>query len=272
MQNVRDLFIGTSGFASPSTRWSVPASSAAAHDLLSGYASMLPSVEMDSSFLRPPSYETVLSWRQATPEHFRFSVRVPREITHADRLRSDELLVRLCENLKPLGERLGALLFTLPADLNADVSRLHDVLGLLPQGLPTAWEFRHPSWHRPDVLDELAEHRAVPVVLETLDGVLGSRFIDAAARFPAVYVRFRKDRYRARELMAWGELLAEPLESGCDVFAYFRQSTEAMAYAIALLEVLSEAAEDMEETVGGWAAEPLRSASVNPFRTGGVTP
>lgn len=257
MQSVRELFVGTSGYASPSSRSSLQASTAAATDLLAGYARLFGSVEMDSSFYRAPGYETVLGWRQATPETFRMCVRVPRQVTHVDRLTSPDLLLRFVESLAPLGPRLGCLLFTMPADLGCDVDRIRALLDVVPSGLVTAWEFRNPTWDCTDVLDAMVAHGAVPVVVETLDGVSGSHFLDRAARHQAVYVRFRRDRYRARELMAWGELLAETLDAGCDVYAFFRQSAEAMAYSVALSELLVAAVRDLDgEPEGGWETQP----------------
>src|SRR5919108_5234371 len=118
---VENFFVGTSGFASPVMRGTVPAQTAAAPDILRGYATRFGAVELDSVFYRRPAAATVDSWRDATPEDFRFTVRMPREITHVDRLGLPEEALRFVSSLQTLGSRLGVVLFTTPPTFDCDV-------------------------------------------------------------------------------------------------------------------------------------------------------
>jgi uncharacterized protein YecE (DUF72 family) len=118
--------------------------SAAAPDMLAAYAERFEAVELDSVFYRPPSPGTIRTWREVTPDTFTLSVRIPRELTHVDRLGMPERVGRLAESLLELGPRLGCLLFTTPPTFDCDVERLRAVLDAVPHGTPTAWEFRHP--------------------------------------------------------------------------------------------------------------------------------
>ncbi|MGK5062198.1 DUF72 domain-containing protein [Janthinobacterium sp. LB3P112] len=77
-------YIGTAG-------WRL-SSAAASHFPLDGshlqrYASVLPCVEINRSFYRPHQPTTYARWAASVPEHFRFSVKLPRCITHERRLR-----------------------------------------------------------------------------------------------------------------------------------------------------------------------------------------
>lgn len=220
--------------------------SGAAPDLLATYSALFEAVELDSVFYRPPSPGTIRTWRDVTPDAFRFSVRVPREITHVDRLRLPSRIRSLAEALQELGPRLGCLLFTTPPSFDCDVERLRRALEAVPAGIPTAWEFRHSSWLAcPEVMDILAEYGSTPVISDNLEdtpgidllpgGVLGDKW-----NLPLVYVRFRRERYRPGDLMAWGEMLGDVVRRK-NVFAYFRQSEEAAAYVTALQELLIEA-------------------------------
>lgn len=247
MAPVPRYFVGMSGYASPSSREKRPTASGAAPDLLRAYAGRFRAVEMDSCFYRAPSTTTVRGWGDAVPGDFAFSVHVLREATHVDRLGIPERARGFLDSLEPIRDRLRCLLFTTPASFVCDVSRFRGVLDALPEGCRTAWAFRHESWFCPEVLDLLAERSSAPAVVQTRRGVSGEELLPGgtlAAKwsFPFLYVRFRKDRYRPGELMAWGKVLAEALVEGQDVYAFFRQSPEADAYATALEELLDEAA------------------------------
>lgn len=110
------LFVGCAGWSLPREHW--PAfSEEGSH--LQRYASRFNAVEINSSFYRPHLPKTYERWAQSVPSAFRFSVKVPRRITHELRLRHceaalDEFLAQCLH----LGERLGCLLVQLPPSLN----------------------------------------------------------------------------------------------------------------------------------------------------------
>lgn len=238
--------MGTSGYASPTIRSSLQAPTGAATDLLQSYATRFGATELDSVFYRRPSSVTVDGWRAATDESFTFAVRMPREVTHVERLGIPARVARFVDTLAPLGDRLSCLLFTTPPSFECDMARFRAVLDALKPELRTAWEFRHPSWLCPDVLELLAERRAAPVVVETNDGTASSEVLPGgpyAERwdFDFVYVRFRREHYTYADLVVWGEILGDVIGEDRDVYAFFRQSPEAPAYATALYELLAEA-------------------------------
>lgn len=249
-------FVGTSGFASPLSRSSIRSLSASAPDLLASYARRLDSVEMESSFNRAPSTQTVCAWKDATYDDFTFAVRVPRDATHVQRLETPERVRRFVETLSPLGPRLGCVLVTTPESLECDAPRVRAVLDALPPRTRTAWEFRHPSWLCPEVAELLQAHNATPALVESLDGVsFGDVLPGGEWEVPFVYARFRRARYLTADILGWGKILGEVIASGRDVFAFFRQSPEATSYSLALAEVLAEAAEPPPTTSragGGW--------------------
>ena len=238
--------VGTSSFASPSIRPTLDSSSSAASDLLAAYAERFPAVELDSVFYREPGTDTVAGWSNATREDFTFAVRVPRDVTHVDRLGIPLRAARFVESLRPLGPRLGCVLFTTPPSFECDVVRFASILDVVPDGLRTAWEFRHPSWLCPDVLQLLASRNAAPVVVEAQDASASAELMPGGGLaerwgFPFVYVRFRREHYTYADLCVWGEILGDVIGEGRDVCAFFRQSANATSYATALLELLAEA-------------------------------
>lgn len=227
-------------------RGSVMSASASAPDLLASYATTHGSVELDSVFYRSPSPETVESWKASTSPDFRFSVRVPREITHIDRLVHGDNITRFIDTLNVLGPQLGCVLFTTPPTFGCDVGRFRDVLQAVPRGVRTAWEFRHGSWMCPDVLELLAAHDSCPVIVESFESSSADDLLPGGSladrwEFPFVYVRFRRERYTYADLVVWGDQLADVIGEGRDVYAFYRQSPEATCYATALTELLEEA-------------------------------
>jgi hypothetical protein len=127
----------------------------------------------------------------------------------------------------------------------------------------------------PDVLELLAQRESCPVIIEAFDdftdgygarellpgGPLAERY-----EFPFVYVRFRRENYTYADLVVWGDMLADVIGEGRDVYGFFRQSTEAACYATALGELLAEAKSATFADVPaptlphGFMPQPLRQA------------
>jgi uncharacterized protein YecE (DUF72 family) len=129
---------------------------------LERYARRLNAVEINSSFHRPHQRKTYERWAQCTPADFRFSVKVPRTMTHEARLADcGALLDRFVAEIAGLGDKLSAVLVQLPPKLVFE-ERLagpffHDLHTRLD--IPVALEPRHGSWFAPAVDDWLAERQ-----------------------------------------------------------------------------------------------------------------
>ena len=140
------ILIGTAG-------WSLPRAEqeqfpgTGSH--LERYAARFPVVEINSSFHRSHRAATWLRWRDSVPESFRFSVKMPKTITHTHQLRdADELVARFLEEACALGSKLGCLLVQLPPKLSFDPAVAGEFFaGLRARtSLPIVCEPRHASW------------------------------------------------------------------------------------------------------------------------------
>lgn len=81
----------------------------------------MPAVEINSSFYRPHRARTYEKWAESTPAEFRFSVKLPKTITHELRLAGAESdLDAFLADAIALGERFGCLLVQLPPKLALD--------------------------------------------------------------------------------------------------------------------------------------------------------
>lgn len=139
------IYIGTAG-------WSIPRPEQShfppGESLLARYARVLPAVEINSTFHRPHRASTFERWAASVPRTFRFSVKIPRAITHDERLADKALLASFLAELAPLGTRLGCLLVQLPPSLPFDPRVARNFLKVLRKRFDggVALEPRHTSW------------------------------------------------------------------------------------------------------------------------------
>jgi uncharacterized protein YecE (DUF72 family) len=187
---------------------------------LGWFADRFSSVEVNNTFYRLPERETFERWRAETPDGFVIAVKASRYITHVRRLRDPEEPVRrFLERAEGLGSRLGPVLFQLPPRFPADPSRLAGLIGLLPDDLCAAFEFRDPSWETDEVRAMLRDAGAALVVADRPGTRLPERVVG-----DWMYVRFHQGRragpdYPRPKLRRWAGRIAEL--GVRDVFAYF---------------------------------------------------
>ena len=154
-----NIRIGTAGWTLPkphARHFPKPGDLKLTH--LQRYANRLTCVEINSSFHRPHLRKTWERWAASTPPNFRFSVKLPRTITHTAKLKNcGALLQTFLDQATGLGPKLGPLLIQLPPSLAFDEPIAYDFLTTLrelhPTSIPTenlaALEPRHPSWFTP---------------------------------------------------------------------------------------------------------------------------
>ncbi len=137
--------------------------------LLARYATRFDAVEINSSFYRPHRRTTYARWAEAVPTTFRFSVKVPRAITHDLRLqRTGTALDRFMDEAGGLGDRLGCLLVQLPPSLAYDARTATTFFATLRRRWPgaVACEPRHAAWFEPQVDALLMRHRIARVAAD----------------------------------------------------------------------------------------------------------
>lgn len=145
------------------------------HDLpeshwLEFYAGHFPAVEVDSTFHAAPTEGTLRRWVEATPANFRFTCKLPRQITHICRLRDCAAeLTSFLGAIELLGPKLQVILIQLPPSLTpADGKQaVRKFLAQLPRDFRFAIEFRHPGWHRPQFIRLVEKYRVCWVWADT---------------------------------------------------------------------------------------------------------
>ena len=133
--------------------WSIPSAysdrfvSEGTH--LQRYARVFNATEINSSFYRPHHPKTYARWKESVPEDFRFSVKMPKSISHEKRLQGCENeLAEFCDQVSSLGDSMGCLLLQLPPSLEFDPAIMVHFMKQLRrlQDTPLACEPRHTSW------------------------------------------------------------------------------------------------------------------------------
>lgn len=224
------IFIGTSGFDYPEWKPSFYPSDLPRKQFLQFYATRFRSVEINSTFYQMPNLAKVNSWSAATPEHFRFVLKVSRRITHAERLKipSDSLNYFL-KTASGLDQRLGALLFQFPPFFKCDNEKLSIFVASLPRNIPAVFEFRHDSWFTDETYRILEDNAAALCIHDADDKTTPVR---VTARF--AYLRLRKSHYSDKERREWMEKMRTWTDHGNDVFAFIKHEDNPEAPLVAL--------------------------------------
>lgn len=216
------LLAGTSGYSFK--EWVGPfyPEQLPAREMLHFYAEHLPTVEINNTFYRMPAVPVLEQWAQQVPDHFAFTLKAPRRITHDKRLREAEPQVtEFMRRAALLGNKLGVVLFQLPPYLRKDVPRLRDFLHQLPAGGRIAFEFRHASWQDDEVYETLRDRGIILCVTDTDEG--DTPFIATA---DCGYLRLRRAHYDDSELRAWAQRIAA--QALLRTYAYFMHEDDAL--------------------------------------------
>jgi uncharacterized protein YecE (DUF72 family) len=195
-----DLFVGTSSYSEKAWKGKFYPRDLPAAQMLRYYGERFRTVEINSTFFAMPKASVLERWADEVAAGFRFAFKAPRQITHLQWLKDkDKLLSTLLEVVGTLRERLGPLLFQLPATAKKDMSRLRAFLALVPSQQRVAFEFRHPSWFDDEVFELLRDHRAALGVADAED-TLEVPFV---ATTDWGYLRFRRLDYDDAALKSW---------------------------------------------------------------------
>ncbi len=218
------LHAGSSGFAYASWKPDFYPAKLPAKSFLPHYSARLNAVEINYTFRRLPSAATLENWVRSTPEHFTFAVKANMRITHILKLKnaleSTELFLKMIDPLRT-ARRLGPILFQLGPNFKCDQTVLRDFLAILPSDYRYAFEFRHDSWLADATYDTLGE-RNVSLCLAESEKLEIPKVVTA----DFVYSRLRKAEYGKETLAEIERQTREQLDSGRDVFAFFKHEED----------------------------------------------
>jgi uncharacterized protein YecE (DUF72 family) len=230
--------IGTAG-------WSVPAREAehfpGEGSALQRYAARFQGVEINSSFHRSHRASTWQRWAESVPSSFRFSVKVPKTISHQRKLVGcEDLVANFLQEVRPLGDKLAVMLLQLPPKLGFDAALAETFLGQLARRSSSAHlvcEPRHPSWFESEA-DALLGRLGVA-------RVAADPAITPAAALPGGWRRLSywrlhgspvmyRSPYGGDRLDGYARLMRQELPEGREVWCMFDNTASSAATADAL--------------------------------------
>jgi uncharacterized protein YecE (DUF72 family) len=216
-------WIGTSGFQYPEWKEKFYPADLSTKKMLSYYGERFTSTEVNYSFRRIPSRETLARWHDSTPKTFKFSFKAPQRITHFARLVDcNEILEAFIGALSTMNEKLGVVLFQLPPQFKKDTARLGTFLNIIPAKVRSAFEFRDPSWFDEEIYGLLRRHNCALCIAESED--LATPPVSTA---DFGYMRLRREDYKPSQLKKWAAFLCEQGDWS-DSFIYFKHEERAV--------------------------------------------
>lgn len=229
------LRIGCSSWTSESWWGKVYPRGIADGDRLKHYARTFDTVEVDSTYYRPPSPFAVRAWAAKTPPEFRFTLKLSRDYLDPKKPVDHHLLAEFALNARLLGNRLGPILLQFapwvrPGRANPFLTSLLDALD---PALRYAVELRDAEWFRGEthewLLRELSSRQValawsyltyVEVPPDLTTDFVYLRFIGDHETVPAErHGELRLDR--SKETRLWADRVKARLPEVKEAFVFF---------------------------------------------------
>lgn len=204
------------------------------------YSKSFSTVELNNTFYRLPTEKAFEQWKALSPQGFTFALKVSRLITHMKKMRNVDLLLQnFLSRARILEHKLGPLLYQTPPNMLRNDELLESFLSLLPRDLKHIFEFRHASWHNPEVYKILRRFNAGLCIFD-MPGFTTPR--EVTAEFS--YLRFHGSdslygsSYSDESLRSWAEWLRSLPVTVKSCYIYF--NNDAYAYAVFNARTLSK--------------------------------
>jgi uncharacterized protein YecE (DUF72 family) len=177
------VYVGCAKWGRPDWVGKIYPKGTKAANFLDEYAKHFNSIEFNAIYYKLPTKEQIRTWRDKTPDHFKFCPKFTDVITHVRRLKNAEKEVSLfLDVVYELGDKLGPI-FLMP---HPQMGAKHEetilaFLKSLPKDVEVFTEFRHPEWYTQPYFDDMFSS------LEKLKR--GSVITDTAGRRDCVHMR-----------------------------------------------------------------------------------
>lgn len=134
--------------------------SLAKSDFLKHYSSIFDTTEINSTFYAVPNSAMTKKWYADTPNHFKFTAKLPQIITHDSRLGNLSVLESFLQSVKFLGSKFLFTLVQLPPSLSFDEAKpkLESLASYFPSN-DFVLEGRHKSWFSDSAIKYLSDKK-----------------------------------------------------------------------------------------------------------------
>lgn len=210
------------------------------------YASLMNTIEINSSFYKVPLANTVKKWTNEVTKDFKFTFKLFKEITHSKNLDfNPELVVHFFKVIAEVGDKKGCLLVQLPPSVQIKhLPQIQFLVKTLRENDPQkewniALEFRHPSLYISPLYNLLETHQLGLVIHDKRPANTPMH----QQNLPFIYLRFHgpngnyRDSYEDDVLSEYASYVSDWLDDGKQVFSYFNNT---MGTSYANLKTLRE--------------------------------
>lgn len=224
------IHIGTSGFSYKHWKENFYPNELKEKEWLKYYSTVFSTVELNTTFYHLPLLSSVTNWFSQVPQHFLFSIKASRYITHQKRLHeAQESLHIFYQRIAGFKSKTGPILFQLPPSFKMNKDLLLEFLKNLQESHLHVFEFRHDSWYVDEIYDLLKKHQ-VALCITDLNGKLSPEEI--TSHFTYIRLHGPKKAYQGsygQQLKKWKSKIEEwSLKNS--VFCYF--DNDEKGYAI----------------------------------------
>jgi uncharacterized protein YecE (DUF72 family) len=229
------IHVGTSGWSYQHWKEVFYPHKLASSKWLPFYAGLFSSTEINGSFYRLPSEETVQKWTAMVPDDFLFCPKMSRYLTHMKKLKEpEEPLERFFSVFASMQKKMGPVLIQLPAMLrfNYDVAEyFYRLLKFTYKAYEFVIEIRHDSWLAEDSLTLMTKYDIGLVISQSGNVFPYTEMITAKN----IYVRFHgpaelyASSYSDEELEMFAQKFQAWVKEGHEVWAYFNNDIHAHA-------------------------------------------
>lgn len=195
-------------------------------DELAYYSSQFNSIELNATFYNSPSKQQVETWRDKTPDGFKFFPKIPQSISHFSRLlNTNEKVEAFVDATALFEEKLGMAFLQLIDNYKPkDFDRLANFLHQFPKGYPLAVEVRNEEWFRPEVAETyyklLTETKKTNILVDTA----GRRdMMHMRLTTPVAFIRFVGANHPSdyTRLDEWVQVIKTWKEAGLQELYFF---------------------------------------------------
>ena len=245
-----NIHIGTSGWSYKHWKNLFYPQGLAATKWLSYYTAIFSTTEINGSFYRLPSAETVEKWTERVPADFIFCPKMSRYLTHMKKLRDpEEPMERFFSVFHAMKQKMGPVLVQLPAMLPFNYTIAEQFYRLLKFSYSPfrfVMEVRHLSWLAEESLTLMTAFD-IGLVISQSNGVFPYSDMVTARD---IYVRFHgpadlyASAYSDAMLQDYANRFRQWVNEGHTVWAYFNNDIHGYAPADAqrLLEMVNQQA------------------------------
>jgi uncharacterized protein YecE (DUF72 family) len=229
------IYIGTSGWSYKHWKGAFYPPKLKSTDWIVFYADHFEITEINGSFYKLPTTETVLDWMERVPGDFLFCPKMSRFLTHMKKLKDpEEPLERFFGIFEPMKKMMGPVLLQLPSMVQFNYDKTEHLYHLMKtkyKKYDFVMEVRHDTWLQEESLTLMTKYDVGLVISQSGERFPYSEMITAKN----IYIRFHgphdlyASSYSDKMLEDFAKKFKKWEKEGHEVWAFFNNDIHGYA-------------------------------------------